>query len=208
MTSAVFTQILITIISSGTLFGFFQFLITRYDKKKNEKKKSLADGLRKEFKANLDNSNEDWKKEYCDKHFRMIQDLAKESREGLQEREAVGRARYEENKEVIEQLQKAVLQLVENDTSMKEQMAGMNQQMEKIGDSLMGLSHEKIMCLCDKAITRGAITSRQKATIKSVYDPYRKLGGNGDCKVSYEIIDKLPVVSEDRMKEIEVEVGL
>jgi hypothetical protein len=129
----------------------------------------------------------------------MIEDLTKEVRQGLTEREEKGLERYTEHKETIKELKNAVLKLVDNDTKM-------NTYIESIGQSLIGLSHDKLIYLTDKYTERGAITLKEKATIKSIYEPYRKLGGNGDCRVAVDYIETLPIISDEKAKEIDLDI--
>jgi len=199
MTPAVLLQILLTVIGSGAIFTFLQFLITRHDTKQEKAKNNEIDSLRVELKDHLTNTNANWKETYCDRNFQMIDNLSKEMREGLADREERGLARYKEHEETINELKEAVLQLVQNDTEMKEYM-------KAIGESLTGLSHDKILYLSNKYTKRGAITLREKATLKSIYEPYKKLGGNGDCEVAFNYISKLPIVSEDKAKELDVSI--
>lgn len=189
-------QIIITIIGSGAVFSFLQFLINRHDVKEEKKDNNEIDNLRQEMKQHLINVNDNWKKTYCDRNYQRVEDLTKEVREGLKEREDKGLERYNEHRETINELKQAILQLVENDTNMKNYM-------ETIGESLMGLSHDRIIQLSDKFSERGAITLREKATLKSIYNPYKKLGGNGDCAEAFEYVNNLPVVSEEKAKRMD-----
>jgi hypothetical protein len=63
-------------------------------------------------------------------------------------------------------------------------------------DMILGLGHDKILYLTDKIIQRGCITMKEKRNLKSLYEPYQRLGGNGDCQVGYEACEKLPIVSD------------
>lgn len=57
-----------------------------------------------------------------------------------------------------------------------------------LNQMVLGLCHDKIIYLTDKYIARGGITVREKATLESLYVPYRAGGGNGDCKTACEIV--------------------
>ena len=199
MTSTTAIQIFLTIIGSGAFFTFLQFLITRHDNKQEKAENNNSDSLRKEFKDNLEASNAAWKETYCDRNLRMITDLTEEVRNGLAAREEKGLERYTEHQETIKELKNAVLKLVDNDSKM-------NTYIESIGESLMGLSHDKLIYLTDKYTERGAITLKEKATIKSIYEPYKKLGGNGDCKVAIDYIETLPIISDEKAKEMDLNI--
>lgn len=176
-------QILITIIGSGALFSFLQFLITRHDNKADKieelykkidegltKQESITDGIQKSLQTEI--------------------------KEGLDEREHIGKARYLEHKEQIQKLNEAIFQLTKNDTEQSVYI-------KNIGESLIGLSHDKIISLSDRFLERGSITLKEKATLQSLYDPYRKLGGNGDCAVAFNAINELPIITEEKAKEID-----
>lgn len=129
-----------------------------------------------------------------------ITELKKDLKEGLEARERTGKERYLEHQEAIQKLNEAIFQLTKNDTEQ-------SQYMKNIGESLIGLSHDKIISLSDKYMERGAITLKEKGTIRSIYEPYQKLGGNGDCHVAYGYINNLPVVSEEKARELDKELA-
>lgn len=181
-------QILITIVGSGALFSFIQFLITRHDTRQDK-----IDDLVKKLQDCSSLQDERSKERYCS--------LQSELREGLTERETTGRSRYLEHREAIQKLNEAIFQLTKNDTEQ-------SQYIKTIGESLIGLSHDKIISLSDKILERGVITLKEKATLKSLYEPYQKLGGNGDCAVAFNAINELPIVSVEKAKEVDKEKGI
>lgn len=71
---------------------------------------------------------------------------------------------------------------------------------------IIGLGHDKIIYLTDKYVRRGAITLKEKRNLKSLYEPYADLGGNGDCKIGYDACDKLDVVSEDEAAFMDIDL--
>lgn len=185
------TQIVLTvigsIIGSGAVFGFVQFLIQRSDNKKAQLKKDEHEELRKEFNK------------------------------GLQEREDVGRKRYEEHKIAIEQmtkehkkdfeiLLKAIKNVEGSNEKLCEKVDTVADYQKNIGDGVMGLSHDKLIFSTGKIAERKAITLKEKATLTSIYDPYRRLGGNGDCKTAYEHVMSLNVISDEEAKRIDKEL--
>ena len=181
-------QILITIIGSGALFSFIQFLITRHDTRKDK-----IDELVNQLKDCSSLQDERSKERYTA--------LQSEIRDGLDERETTGRARYLEHREAIQKLNEAIFQLTKNDTEQ-------SQYIKTIGESLIGLSHDKIIYLSDKILERGGITLKEKATLKSLYEPYQKLGGNGDCAVAFNAINDLPIITEEKAKEMDKEKNI
>lgn len=181
-------QILITVIGSGAIFSFIQFLITRHDDK-NDQVKNLCDKIEEGLKQQTETSEE------------RYESLQTEIKEGLNTQQTWGFAHFNEHKESIMKLEEAILQLTRNDTEQ-------SQYMKNIGESLVGLSHDKILFLCDNFLERGGITLKEKATIKSIYEPYQKLGGNGDCQVAWSAVCDLPILSEEKAKELDREKGI
>lgn len=69
---------------------------------------------------------------------------------------------------------------------------------------LLGLGHDKIVYLTDKYVRRGAITLKEKRNLQFLYEPYREMGGNGDCKIGYDACESLPVISEEAADELDI----
>ena len=176
-------QIIITIVGGGAFFSFIQFLIQRRDSK--------------------------------DDRFKQVEEkLVK----GLEERETTGRNRYMEHKQAIEQmglnhqkefleLQKAIDQLTANDTKITSLIETNQNSIEVIAGGVVGMIHNTIIHSTDPIIRRGAVTYEELTTLDSLYQPYSKLGGNGECKRRYEDVNKLPKISKEeaalRDREIE-----
>ena len=187
------TQVILTIagsvIGSGAVFGFVQFLIQRKDKQKEDAEGKKFQALRDEFKL------------------------------GLQAREDKGRERYEEHREAIlkmsedhrhdfETLLKAIEKLTENDTKTTECIEEIQKYNKFMGDEIMGLAHDKLVYLTDRYQERGAITLKEKATLEAIYKPYHEgLNGNGDGQVGYEFAMKLPVVTDSKAREMDIALG-
>ena len=214
------TQIVLTVvgsvIGSGAVFGFVQFLITRRDKRQEEAKHDHDEELKQEMKDHLTNVNAQWKVDYCDKNAKAINNLVEEVRIGLADREAMGKKRYDEHHIAIEklsiqhqkeflELKKAIDKLTENDTRITSSLEKMSEKQGNMADGLLGLAHDRIIFSTDKIAERGAVTLREKATLKSMYEPYRKLGGNGDCETAMEHVMNLPVVSDEKAKQKDIE---
>lgn len=61
-----------------------------------------------------------------------------------------------------------------------------------ITEMLVGLAHDRIMYLGNHYIERGWITSDEYENLRDyLYDPYRRLGGNGSAVKIMQEIDKL-----------------
>ena len=174
---------ILTVLCSGGFLAFLQFLITRFDNKHDK------------FKV-----------------------LEKKIDEGLDAREKAGKARYDEHHLSIEKLsieyqksfqdlQKAITQLAENDTNFAKSIEKMADKQDIMASANVGMVHNTIIRFTDPIIERGAVTYEELATLDSLYMPYSKLGGNGECKRRYEDVNKLDKISKEeaikRDREIE-----
>lgn len=67
---------------------------------------------------------------------------------------------------------------------------------------LMGLAHDRIMCLSAHYMKRGYITKEEyEDLITYLYEPYLEVGGNGSAThIIEDIINKLPVVPHEEWK--------
>ena len=71
------------------------------------------------------------------------------------------------------------------------------------GQELLGLAHDKLVYLTNQIIKRGAITPKEKANLKAIYIPYKKMGGNGDGEEGFNVCMDLRVVSEQEAYELD-----
>ena len=61
-------------------------------------------------------------------------------------------------------------------------------------DMLIGLGHDRIMYLGMRYIERGWITQDEYENLNSyLYEPYKKLGGNGSALRVMQEVNKLPI---------------
>lgn len=59
---------------------------------------------------------------------------------------------------------------------------------------LVGLGHDRIMFLGMRYIDRGWITQDEYENLSTyLYEPYKKLGGNGSAHKIMQEVDKLPI---------------
>lgn len=169
--------------------GIIQFFISRKDKQKEDAKKDSADSLRKELKDHLTDVNAQWKADYCDKNRDAILEIEENHKKDWQE------------------MQKAIAQLVENDSRFADSIEKMVEKQDCIAQSNVGMIHNTIIRFTDKIVERESVTYEELATLDSLYVPYAKLGGNGECKRRYEDVNKLTKVSKEeavkRDREIE-----
>lgn len=62
---------------------------------------------------------------------------------------------------------------------------------------LLGLGHDRIMYLGMKYIEKGEITQSEYENLrKYLYEPYKKMGGNGTAERLMEEINKLKIVQD------------
>lgn len=204
-------QAAVTVVTIAISSGIIQFFVNRKDKKVEDAKKDHEEELKKEMKDHLTNVNSKWKEDYCDKNSKAIEGLIV----GLQEREETGRKRYEEHNLAIEkmnvehqkdfmELKRAIEKLTENDTKITANIERMAEKQENIADSLVGQAHDRIIFITDNISERGYITNKEKATIKSMYEPYKKLGGNGEVEEAVTYVRNLKVISNDEAREMDI----
>lgn len=58
---------------------------------------------------------------------------------------------------------------------------------------LLGIAHDRIIYLCEKAMERGWTTSGEMDNISQIYMPYAEMGGNGTGKTMFERYKNLPI---------------
>lgn len=62
---------------------------------------------------------------------------------------------------------------------------------------ILGLGHDRIMCLGTKYIENGCITqSEYEDLYKYLYEPYKAMGGNGTAERLMREVDKLRIVPD------------
>ena len=184
-------QTLVTLLTVLLGSGLIQFFFTRKDKLKEDAKKDNADSIKKELKDHLKDTNEKWKEDYCDKNARLIEELAIEVKQGLKDREETGLQRYKEHQESIQELRKVIVALSKDAEDRKKLE-------EHIGNSLMALTHDKLVYLGKCYQKRGAITLSEKNNLKMLFEPYHNgLGGNSDGEGYYNYCMGLPVVTDE-----------
>ena len=60
-------------------------------------------------------------------------------------------------------------------------------------DILIGIGHIELVFYGMQYIERGWVTKDEYDTLKELYDPYIKLGGNGSGKKIMQEVEKLPI---------------
>lgn len=187
----------ITIVSVILGSGLVQFLLTRKDKKQEDAKKDNADTIKKDMKDHLTEVNNKWKADYCDKNSKLIEELTRDVKLGLEQREQKGLERYQEHKEAISELREAIIALTkdaEDRRTLESYMAS----------SLLAITHDKLVYLGKTYQKRGAITLAEKNNMKLLYTPYHDgLGGNSDGEGYYTYCMHLPVVTDEEAAEMD-----
>lgn len=101
------------------------------------------------------------------------------------------------NSAAIEELRVAVLALTKDAEERRKYEKAM-------GESLMALTHDKIVHLGHKYQRRKGITLSEQTNLKMLYEPYHTLGGNHDGDTWYNYCMKeLPVITEKEAIELD-----
>lgn len=138
------------------------------------------------------------RKDNKEQKFEQIQ---KEFQEDLDKREAKGKERFLAHKTEIDKLNQTILELSKNDSEQ-------SQYLRYIGNEIMGLAHDRLVRLTDRYQIRGAITLKEKATLDAIYQPYHEgLGGNGDGQAGYEYCMTLPIITEEKARELDRKIS-
>lgn len=172
-------DILLVLCSGATVAAvlkFVEFLITHKTHKEEHKEDidHKMNDMRTELKNHLSDVNRQWKLDYCDQNAQGIQDLTRVSAE----------------------LKDNVILLTNTTNTMREY--------DKIlGAAVNGIIHDRIIYNVNEYINRKAITIEEISTLKSMYYPYKKLGGNGDVETAFEQAIKLPVVTKEEAIELD-----
>lgn len=177
-------QIVLTILGSGALFSFIQFLIQRKDTKEDK---------------NID---------------KKFEEVNKRIDDGLEECDKTGLQRYEEDRKSIQEIMelhqkdlKNLLDVLEelknNDERIEKTINSISDNQKNVCDALIGIAHDKIIYMTDKITERGYITLKERATLDSIYQPYRAMGGNSHAKAGYEHVIELDVISDEKAKEMD-----
>ena len=62
---------------------------------------------------------------------------------------------------------------------------------------MMGIGYSKIIDLCEKHLANGHITTKEFHELEHyLYEPYRKMGGNGTVETLFKQVKALPIKAE------------
>ena len=66
-------------------------------------------------------------------------------------------------------------------------------------EMILGLGYDRLIHLCHKYVERGYITVDELSDLnKYLYQPYRKLGGNGTAELLFNKVTNLPNESDEQ----------
>jgi len=164
-----------------------------------------------EHKTHIKERAEDRKEKKNEQSKKEIEDLRNEFKEGLDKREATGRERFDINSKAIDENTKQINELLsisnqlkDNSNQLKDNVILLTRNISEIqeyninvGKAINGIIHDRIVHNVDAFVERNGITSEEISTLKSMYYPYKKLGGNGDVETAFEIAVKLPPITKE-----------
>jgi len=74
-------------------------------------------------------------------------------------------------------------------------------------EMLIGLGHDRIMCLGMTYIERGYITNDEYENLNNyLYEPYRKMGGNGSAERIMNEVKQLPIRRAEQRSKLKGEL--
>jgi len=164
-----------------------------------------------EHKTHIKERAEDRKEKKDEQSKKEIEDLRNEMKEGLDQREATGKERFDIHSKAItditqqinellsisNQLKDNVVLLTKNISQIQDYNINMQEYNTNVGKAINGIIHDRIVHNVDIFVERNGITSEEISTLKSMYYPYKKLGGNGDVETAFEIAVKLPPITKE-----------
>ena len=108
----------------------------------------------------------------------------------------------DENSKAIEELRQAVLALTDDADERRKYEKAM-------GESLMALTHDRLVHLGRQYQQRGGITLAEQTNLTMLYTPYHDgLGGNHDGEIWYNYcMNELEVITEQRAIELDSKIG-
>jgi hypothetical protein len=72
-----------------------------------------------------------------------------------------------------------------------------------MAEANVGMIHNTLIRFTDPIIERNAVTYEELDTLDSLYLPYSRLGGNGECKRRYNDVNKLKKISKEEAFELD-----
>lgn len=81
---------------------------------------------------------------------------------------------------------------VQDVEEIKSEIQDMNKSIQAMSDCVKGMAHNTIVHVCKKQIDQGYVTVDELDNVKGIYEPYKRMGGNGTGETYYEEMEKLP----------------
>ena len=127
-----------------------------------------------------------------------VSNLRTELKQHLEDVNEEWKEKYcDKNAAAIDELREAVLALTKDAEERRKYEKAM-------GESLLALTHDKIVHLGHKYQRRKGITLSEQTNLKMLYEPYHALGGNHDGDTWYNYCMKeLPVITEKEAIELD-----
>ena len=165
---------------AAAVLKFIEFLIShiRHNKEYEDNVDNKIEDTKRYLKQHLVDVNAEWKEMYCDKNAQAIQDLVGISKE-----------------------------LKDNVILLTGAIAEMKEYNQTVGAAVNGIIHDRLIHNVDNYISRKGITIEELSTLKSMYYPYKKLGGNGDVETAFEQATKLPVITKEEATKLDEELN-
>lgn len=121
--------------------------------------------------------------------------------------------RHDSTKEINEKVDKNYKVSTERYETHEKSIAEIYKQINHLNDKndlilqfIVGMGHDRLVSLTDKISKRKAITLKEQATLKAIYVPYHKAGGNGDGEVGFNYCMELPVVTDAEADEMDKKI--
>lgn len=185
-------KIILTVIFSGAFLSFVQFLIqffiTRKDAKEKEAKEDKLECLREELQKSI-KQREDAGNEHFEIHKEAIANISKEHQDSF-------------NK-----LYNSLNQLKDENAKVADALSKIVNGQEVFSSGLLGLTHFELIYITDIIKARKYITLSEKAILDSLYEPYIKLGGNGQTKKNYEYVMTFQVISDEEARQMDADIN-
>lgn len=137
-------------------------------------------------------------KEHKEERKENVANLRIELKQHLENTNQEWKEKYcDKNSAAIEELRAAVLALTKDAEERRKYEKAM-------GESLMALTHDKLVHLGHKYQQRKGITLSEQTNLKMLYEPYHELGGNHDGDTWYNFcMNELPIITEQEAIELD-----
>lgn len=117
-------------------------------------------------------------------------------------------SRHDKRVEHDEELKQKKKELEKQEQAERDdEIKACTQKVQDLVSKLINMScasvQDRIVHLVNKSAQKGYITAEHKAVITAMYEPYKELGKNHYAKSAMELLDTIPIVSEDVADELD-----